>query len=188
MFYYFLIFAIKILFFHLKMSIQNSVNSKSTYYLKNSEEQKLKSLRRYYVNQLKNDNLSNDRKAKYETKLAELNEKLESFNSSRAPKSNTHEDRNLKSLRNYYIKQLRNPELDSNKKAKYEAKLEELNSKINHIEVIDTNLEELLQDKSNYESKLKSLEELKIKYQTKLQEINDKIDLLSSNSDKSEDN
>ena len=163
-------------------------NQISTYYLKNSEEQKLKSLRRYYVNQLKNTELSNDRKTKYETKLAELNEKLESFNSTRTPKTKDNEDRNLKSLRNYYIKQLRNPDLDANKKDKYEAKLEELNSKINHIEVIDTNLEELLQDKANYENKLKSLEELKIKYQSKLQDINDKINLLNESNNKSSDN
>ena len=65
--------------------------------------------------------------------------------------------------------------------------MEELNSKINHIEVVDTNLEELLQDKANYESKLKSLDELKIKYQSKLQDINDKIKLLNETNDKSEE-
>ena len=163
------------------MSIQNSVISKSNYYLKNSEEQKLKSLRRYYVKQLDNPNLDVNKKDKYESKLAELNEKLESFNTTRASKSNSHADRNLKSLRNYYIKQLRNPDLDTNKKDKYEAKLAELNSKINNIEVIDTNIEELLQDKANYESKLISLEELKTKYKSKLQEINDKINLINLN-------
>ena len=127
------------------MSIQNS-----NYYLKNSEEQKLKSLRRYYLNQLKNPDISPSRKEKYETKLEELNDKIQSFDSTRVSKPKDNTDRNLKSLRNYYIKQLWNPELDTNKKDKYEAKLAELNSKINHIEVIDTTLEELLQDKDNY--------------------------------------
>ena len=169
------------------MSIQNSQNLKSTYYLKNSEEQKLKSLRRYYINQLKNPELSNNRKEKYETKLAELNDKIKSFDSMHTPKPKDNTDRNLKSLRNYYIKQLRNPDLDTNKKDKYEAKLAELNSKINHIEVIDTNLEELLKDKANYESKLKSLEELKIKYEAKLKDINNKINLLNSPSDSCSD-
>ena len=85
------------------------------------------------------------------------------------------EEQKLKSLRNYYVKQLRNPELEESKKTKYENKLAELNDKINDIEINDMSLEELLEDKASYEAKIKSIEELKIKYETKLQDINNKI-------------
>ncbi|MBR3617509.1 MAG: hypothetical protein IKN46_02405, partial [Acholeplasmatales bacterium] len=153
------------------------MSSKQTYYLKNIEEQKLKSLRRYYVKQLENPNLETNRKTKYETKLQELNDKIDSIESNHKSKSkpknnnNNTEDRNLKSLRNYYIKQLRNPELEESKKTKYENKLAELNDKINNIEDNEITLEELLEDKASYEAKLNSIEELKIKYEAKLQEI-----------------
>ena len=163
------------------------MSSKQTYYLKNSEEQKLKSLRRYYIKQLENSNLEANKKTKYETKLQELNDKIDSIESNHKSKSkpknnnnNNNEDRNLKSLRNYYIKQLRNPELEESKKTKYEAKLAELNDKINTIEVNDMTLEELLEDKASYEAKIKSIEELKIKYEAKLQEINDKIKIFNN--------
>ena len=163
------------------------MSSKQTYYLKNSEEQKLKSLRRYYVKQLENSNLEANKKTKYETKLQELNDKIDSIESNHKSKSkpknnnnNNNEDRNLKSLRNYYIKQLRNPELEESKKTKYENKLAELNNKINTIEFTDMTLEELLEDKASYEAKIKSIEELKIKYEAKLQEINDKIKIFNN--------
>ncbi len=153
------------------------MSTKQTYYMQNSEIQKLKSLRRYYIKQLSNENLETNKKAKYETKFAELNDKIQSFETTHAPKPKNNEDKNLKSLRHYYVKQLQNPELDENKKAKYETKLAELNAKINGIEVNESSLEELLQDKANYEAKIKSLEELKIKYEAKLHELNDKIKL-----------
>ena len=92
--------------------------------------------------------------------MQELNNKIDSIESNHKtkPKSknNNNEDRNLKTLRNYYIKQLRNPELEESKKTKYENKLAELNDKINTIEINDMTLEELLEDKASYEAKIKS--------------------------------
>ena len=150
----------------------------------NQEEQKLKSLRNYYVKQLKTPNLKADIKEKYEAKLNELNAKLAEYDVKRNAKKSDDEDENeekrLKSLRYYYVKQLKNPSLDNDKKVKYEAKLKELNEKISNMEMNETNIEELNQQKVNYESKLNSINELKLKYENKLREINEMINALTS--------
>ena len=90
------------------------------------------------------------------------------------------EEQKLKSLRNYYVKQLKTPNLDHDKKVKYEARLKELNQKISNMEINETNIEELNQQKVNYESKLNSINELKLKYENKLKEINEMINTLTS--------
>ena len=61
-------------------------STKQTYYLMNQEEQKLKSLRNYYVKQLKTPNLKSDKKEKYEAKLNELNTKLSEYDVKRNAK------------------------------------------------------------------------------------------------------
>ena len=163
--------------------------TKQTYYLMNHDEQKLKSLRNYYVKQLKAPNLKTDKKEKYEAKLEELNAKLVDYDMKRNAKKCDDEDKRLKSLRYYYVKQLKVPNLDNDKKVKYEAKLNELNQKISNIEkqkfmsngeINEANLEELNQQKLNYENKLNSINELKLKYENKLREINEMINTLRS--------
>ena len=163
--------------------------TKQNYYLMNQEEQKLKSLRNYYVKQLKIPNLDNDKKVKYEAKLNELNVKLADYDTARnARKSDDEgEDKRLKSLRYYYVKQLKTPNLDNDKKTKYEAKLNELNHKITNIEVNETNLEELNQQRVNYENKINSINELKLKYENKLREINEMINTLRSKDEEHEE-
>ena len=149
----------------------------------NQEEQKLKSLRNYYVKQLKTPNLKADIKEKYEAKLNELNAKLAEYDVKRNAKKSDdeeNEDKRLKSLRYYYVKQLKTANLDNDKKVKYEAKLKELNEKISNLEINDTNIEELNQQKVNYENKLNSINELKLKYENKLREINEMINTLTS--------
>ena len=49
---------------------------KRSWYKRNSDKQKLKSLRSYYENQLKKDDLKEEVKNKYEAKLNDINEKL----------------------------------------------------------------------------------------------------------------
>ena len=48
--------------------------SKRLWYHKNKETQKLKSLRNYYIKQLKKDDLKEEIRTKYETKLNEINQ------------------------------------------------------------------------------------------------------------------
>jgi len=48
-------------------------SQKRNWYHIHSEQQKLKSLKSYYVNQLKKENLKPETKTKYELKLNELN-------------------------------------------------------------------------------------------------------------------
>ena len=50
--------------------------NKRNWYHRNKEQQKLKSLKQYYQNQLKKDDLRDDVRSKYECKLNEINEKL----------------------------------------------------------------------------------------------------------------
>ena len=50
--------------------------NKRKWYYNNKEQQKLKSLKQYYVNQLKKEDLKEDIKTKYENKLNTINEKL----------------------------------------------------------------------------------------------------------------
>ena len=165
-------------------------STKQTYYLMNQEEQKLKSLRNYYVKQLKTPNLKSDKKEKYETKLNELNAKLSEYDVKRNAKKSDdeeNEDKRLKSLRYYYVKQLKNPNLDNDKKVKYESKLNELNQKISNVEINETNLEELNQQKVNYENKLNSINELKLKYENKLREINEMINTLTTHDEENKE-
>lgn len=48
--------------------------SKREWYHRNKEQQKLKSLRNYYIKQLKKDDLKEELRSKYETKLNEINQ------------------------------------------------------------------------------------------------------------------
>ena len=50
--------------------------NKRKWYYHNQEQQKLKSLKQYYINQLKKEDLKDDIKSKYENKLNKINEKL----------------------------------------------------------------------------------------------------------------
>ena len=158
--------------------------SKQTYYYNNRDEQKLKSLRNYYIKQLKNLDLDLNKKNKYELKLNELNSKIDGLtNTSTNHKREIDKDddeKRLKSLRYYYVKQLKNPELDNNKRIKYEAKLKEINADISNIEYNENTLEELNQLKAEYENKITSIMNLKEKYEAKLQEIVDKINSQSA--------
>lgn len=54
---------------------------KRDWYKNNSNIQKLKSLKSYYVNQLKKDDLKPEIKTKYESKLNEIEEQLNSLSS-----------------------------------------------------------------------------------------------------------
>ena len=153
--------------------------NKQSYYYLNHDEQKKKSLRNYYMKQLKNDNLNDEQRNKYESKLEELNIELEEVDVKRNNKK-IDEDKRLKSLRQYYVKQLKNPNINTEQRNKYEQRLDELNRKIN-------NVEELNQLKINYENKLKTINEMKIKYENKLQEINDMINKLSTNENEEEE-
>ena len=55
----------------------NAIKSqKRSWYYKNRDLQKLKSLKSYYLNQLKKDDLKENLRTKYESKLNKINEKL----------------------------------------------------------------------------------------------------------------
>jgi len=165
--------------------------SKQTYYYNNRDEQKLKSLRNYYIRQLKNPDLDLNKKNKYELKLEELNSKIDGLTNTSTNHKNKDKDddeKRLKSLRYYYVKQLRNPELENDKRIKYEAKLKEINAKISNIEYNENTIEELNQLKADYENKISSIMNLKEKYEAKLQEIADKIKLINQSDDSDNEN
>ena len=149
--------------------------SKRNYYKKNAEEQKLKSLRVYYIKHLQNSDLDETTKQKYENKLNELNEKISEFESSRLPKTETSEH-SLTSLRSYYCKQMKQPDLSEEKKQTILAKISEINQKILQIQLKEKNVEELNKIKIDLENKIQSLDQMKEKYTAKLQEINLKLE------------
>lgn len=53
-----------------------SKKNKRNWYYRNKEQQKLKSLKAYYIKQLSQQNLEEKTKTKYENKLNEINVKL----------------------------------------------------------------------------------------------------------------
>ena len=147
--------------------------SKQTYYLLNQEEQKVKSLRNYYVKKLNDKSLDEDKKAKYEAKLTELNNKIATFDSKHKRDNIEEEDSNesikrLKSLRYYYVKKLNDKSLDEDKKTKYQAKLAELDEKLHNNNNNNNNLESLLQQRDK-------INEVIMKCQQKLQHIEELI-------------
>ena len=54
-----------------------SKNNKRQWYYRNKEQQKLKSLKAYYIKQLQNQDLKEKTKNKYESKLNSINKQLE---------------------------------------------------------------------------------------------------------------
>ena len=150
--------------------------SKRQYYHRNSDIQKLKSLRVYYVKQLQKDSLDADVKEKYESKLSELNSKIAEldvafqtkprFSSKTEPSQHS-----LTSLRSYYVKQMKLPNLSEEQKQKILAKISELNKKILQSQLKDKNSEEIIKMKEELENKIQSLDQLKAKYSVKLEEM-----------------
>ena len=150
--------------------------SKRNYYHRNADIQKLKALRTYYLKRLQNDELDVTTKEKYESKLAELNSKIGELNGAfqskpRFSSKPIETQHSLTSLRSYYVKQLKLPNLTEEQKQKILAKISELNKKILQTQLKEKNSEEIIKMKEELENKIQSLDQLKAKYSAKLEEI-----------------